>query len=89
MSTYELIKHAIQTKQQITAVYKGYYREMCPHALGLKNGKQQALFYQFGGQSSKGSVDSTSSNNWRCLRLDELEEVKIREGKWFTAENHS
>ena len=42
MNTYELIKDAILNKKQITAVYDGYYREMCPHALGTKNGKQQA-----------------------------------------------
>ncbi|WP_313625699.1 hypothetical protein [Kosakonia sp.] len=89
MNTYELIKQAILKKQQITAVYKGYYREMCPHALGTKNGKQQALFYQFGGESSKGRVDSTSTDNWRCLRLVDLENVQIRDGQWYTAENHS
>ncbi|MBL5922788.1 hypothetical protein I7V28_17050 [Lelliottia amnigena] len=89
MNTYELIKDAILNKKQITAVYDGYFREMCPHALGTKNGKQQALFFQFGGESSKGKIDSTSPFNWRCLRLVDLEDVRIRDGEWYTADNHS
>ncbi|MGS1319406.1 hypothetical protein [Stenotrophomonas geniculata] len=48
MSTYAIVRQAILDKHQITAVYDGYYREMCPHAIGEKNGKEQALFYQFG-----------------------------------------
>ena len=56
MSTYELVKYAILNKKQIIAEYQGHYREMCPHAIGTKNGYQQALFYQFGGSSSKGIV---------------------------------
>ncbi|MNE02403.1 hypothetical protein D3C80_948770 [compost metagenome] len=89
MNNYELIKYAIQNKKQVTAVYAGHYREMCPHALGTKNGKQQALFFQFGGESSKGKIDSTSPFNWRCLRLVDLEDVQIRDGEWYTADNHS
>ncbi|WP_265669439.1 hypothetical protein [Klebsiella grimontii] len=89
MSTYELIKFAIQNKKQITAVYKGYYREMCPHAIGTKNGREQALFYQFGGNTSSGPVNPNSPNNWRCLRLADLEDVQARDGEWHTAHNHS
>lgn len=35
-NNYELIAKAIREKLQITAVYQGHYREMCPHALGKK-----------------------------------------------------
>lgn len=49
MSNYELIRNAILGKQQIFAVYDSHPRELCPHAIGTKNGRQQALFYQFGG----------------------------------------
>ena len=89
MSTYELIKFAIQNKKQITAVYKGYYREMCPHAIGTQHGREQALFYQFGGNTSSGPVNPNSPNNWRCLRLADLEDVQARDGEWHTAYNHS
>ena len=48
MSIYNFLKQAIISKQQVIATYNGYYREMCPHVLGTKNGKQHCLFYQFG-----------------------------------------
>lgn len=88
-NNYDLIAKAIQEKLQITAIYQGYYREMCPHALGSKNGRAQALFYQFGGEGSKGPVTPGSTNNWRCIPIDGLTQLTLRAGEWHTAENHS
>lgn len=90
MSTnYELIAKAIKEKLQVTAFYQGHYREMCPHALGTKNGKQQAIFYQFGGTSSKGPVTPGSTFNWRCIPIAGLTDLNIKPGVWHTAANHS
>lgn len=89
MSTYELIHEAIENKMQVTATYKGYYREMCPHVLGLKNGVMHCLFYQFGGDSSSRQIVPGSSQNWRCLDINALEDVSIHPGAWHTASNHS
>ncbi|KNH33898.1 hypothetical protein NAS92_22590 [Pantoea brenneri] len=86
---YQLIAQAIREKLQITAIYQGYYREMCPHALGSKNGRHQALFYQFGGDSSKGPVTPGAKSNWRCIPVDGLTDIKLKQGEWHTAENHS
>ncbi|MBS7815400.1 hypothetical protein J7560_08235 [Wohlfahrtiimonas chitiniclastica] len=86
---YELIAEAIKNKKQIIATYQGYKREMCPHALGTKNGKKQALFYQFGGASSKGSIVPGSKDNWRCIPIAGLSDVTIKDGEWYTAHNHS
>lgn len=88
-NTHDLIARAIREKKQITAIYQGYYREMCPHALGTRNGREQALFYQFGGQSSTGIVTPDSTFNWRCIPIEGLSEVNIRDGEWYTAKNHS
>lgn len=88
-NNYDLIAKAIKEKLQITAYYQGYYREMCPHALGSKNGRNQALFYQFGGDSSKGPVTPGSPFNWRCIPVDGLTDIILQLGKWHTAENHS
>lgn len=88
-NNYELIEKAIKEKLQITAVYQGYYREMCPHALGTKEGREQALFYQFGGEGSKGPVTPGSTNNWRCIPIEGLTEIKVHSGEWHTAGNHS
>lgn len=88
-NNYDLIAKAIKEKLQVTAYYQGFYREMCPHALGSKKGRKQALFYQFGGESSKGSVTPGSTFNWRCIPIDGLTEVTLQSGQWYTAENHS
>lgn len=88
MTNYEVIKSAIKNKQQITATYQGYYREMCPHTLGSKNGRKQCLFYQFGG-TSKSGLSTNPLQNWRCIPIDELENVSARDGHWHTAGNHS
>jgi hypothetical protein len=86
---YTLVKKAILEKKQITAIYKGYYRELCPHNLGTKNGRRQGLFYQFGGHSSSGTIIPGSLSNWRCILIDDLSDVKIQDGPWYTASNHS
>lgn len=87
-SIYQLIRSAILNKQQIVATYQGHVREMCPHVIGTKNGREQALFYQFGGTSSSGIV-AGSSANWRCIPIDGLSGVTAMDGEWRTADNHS
>jgi len=89
MSTYNDVRQAILDKNQVIAYYGGHYREMCPHAIGTKNGKEQALFYQFAGDTSKGAVLPNSKDNWRCMPISGLSNVSIRSGAWHTAENHS
>lgn len=89
MDTYDLIRQAIQRKQHVLATYDGHQREMCPHVLGSKGSRQQALFYQFAGASSSGLGPPESRDNWRCIELSKLTEVSVREGQWHTAPNHS
>ena len=89
MSAYDTIRQAIIHKQQITATYKGHVREMCPHVIGTKDGRQQALFYQFGGTSSSGPVTTTGPNNWRCIPISGLTDVSAHAGTWYTASDHS
>jgi hypothetical protein len=88
MNNYELIRNAILNKQQVFAIYETYSRELCPHAIGIKNGRQQALFYQFGGSGSKGPIVPGALSNWRCLPIEGLSNITVQAGKWHTAENH-
>ena len=87
--TSEIIRDAIWTKRQVVATYRGYRREMCPHVLGWKHGRQQALFYQFGGGSKSGLDPVGSPKNWRCIPIDALLIHEIRDGAWHTAPNQS
>lgn len=89
MSNYELIRNAILGKQQVFAIYDSHPRELCPHAIGTKNGRQQALFYQFGGSGSKGPVVPGALSNWRCIPVEGLSNITVRAGEWHTAQNHS
>jgi len=89
--SYQLVRQAIINKRCIRATYNGLIREMCPHVIGLnKRGEQQALFYQFGGESSSRPImPDGSKDNWRCVEIGKLLNVQIFDGPWHTAPNHS
>ncbi|PWF90153.1 hypothetical protein DD549_20330 [Shewanella algae] len=88
-NNYDLIRGAILNKQQVFADYDGHPREMCPHVIGTKNSREQALFYQFGGSSSSGPIVPNSPQNWRCMPVDRLDNIRIVNGEWHTGDNHS
>ena len=88
MSNYTIIKKAIQERKSITCYYNGYMRKMSPHVIGEKNGTEQALFYQYGGESSSGlSTDSTK--NWRCISVNKITDLSINSDGFQTSSNHS
>ena len=91
MTVYEIVRDAINSHKIITATYRGRVRVMCPHVLGTKRGREQALFYQFAGDSSSGLGPDGDPENWRCMFLDELSNVSSADatGEWHTAPNHS
>jgi len=84
-----MVRDAILNKLQIIAMYHGHVRELCPHLIGWKHGDPHALFYQFGGQSSRVLDAPGSPANWRCIRIRELTHVAVRKGPWYTATNYS
>lgn len=85
-NSYELIRTAIIERHQVLAVYQGRQREMCPHTLGHTKDREQGLFFQFGGESSKGLPDG---GEWRCMEIALLDEVEVIEGDWHTRDDHS
>jgi hypothetical protein len=88
---YQMIRQAIIDKDIVVATYHGHVREMCPHVIGTKRGRAQALFYQFSGSSTIALAPDGSPSNWRCVIVDELTEVSVRKstGEWHTASNYS
>lgn len=84
--TYSIIRQAIEDQKQVIATYGGRVREMCPHAIGTKDGREQAIFFQFAGESSKGLP---AGGEWRCLAIEGLSDVSVRDGAWQTDSNHS
>jgi hypothetical protein len=61
------------------ADYLGFTRLMCPHVIGLKQGKERALFFQFAGGSRSGLPPG---GEWRCLDLSGLSKISIYAGRW-------
>jgi hypothetical protein len=84
--TYSTIRQAIEDQKQVVATYRGLVREVCPHAIGTKGGREQAIVFQFAGESSQGLPDG---GEWRCLAIDGLSDVSVRSGEWHTGTNHS
>jgi hypothetical protein len=84
---YRRIREAILRRQQVLATYHGLPRSFCPHAIGFKQGVAHCLAYQFAGQSRSRVIVPHSPDNWRCVLVDALHDVRVREGPWYTAYN--
>jgi hypothetical protein len=80
---------AIQTKTPVACDYNGFYREMCPHVVGWKAGKLQVLSYQFAGQSSSGPIVPLSLDNWRCMEVEKIQNLKEITAEWQSYSPHS
>jgi hypothetical protein len=88
MTTYETIKKAIENRQSITCTYNGFLRKMTPHVIGIKSGKQHALFFQYGGHSKSG-LSKNLTDNWRCIEVGKITNLTINQDTFQTANNHS
>ena len=83
--TYQIFREAVLNKKQVACIYRGLPREVCPHTLGHTRGHEQALTFQFAGQSSSGLPPG---GEWRCMVLSEVTDAKIQDGAWYTANTH-
>ena len=86
-ATYKLIRSAMERKQQITCLYQGYTREICPHSIGLgKANEEKTLGFQFAGGSSKGLP---VGGQWRCMDVNGMFDVRARDGDWHSGGFHT
>jgi len=87
---YGIVRQSVEMRRPISAVYDRRTRLFCAHRLGRnREGQLRVLCYQFGGASRSGLKPPGSPDNWRCIALDKLSTVKLLEGAWRTAPNHS
>jgi hypothetical protein len=87
---YRLVWTAIASKRPMQARYHGRHRLFCPHRLGRnRQGQLRVLCYQYGCDSESGLEPPGSPENWRCVVLEKLNQVKLLEDAWQTAPNHS
>jgi hypothetical protein len=84
-ANYRLFRRAILEEKQITCVYKGHRRELCPHIIGHTGGEEKVLAFQFAGDSSTGLP---RGGEWRCLYLAEVRNARLRGGPWYAGSRH-
>jgi hypothetical protein len=88
LNAYATVRAAIEARNSISATYDGHYREMSPHAIGMKRGRRQAICYQFAGTTSSGKLGPQGSpDNWRCIAIGKLEDLRTIEGVWHTPDD--
>lgn len=83
---YNLFSQAMAGRKQVLCLYGGHLRELCPIILGHSHGQEKALTYQFGGKSQSGL---TRGGEWRCLWLNKVSNVQLRDGPWHAGNGHS
>jgi hypothetical protein len=82
-ATYSLFRNAILGERQVVCRYDGRLRELCPHIIGTnRRGEEVVLAWQFGGESS-GPLPQ-----WRCLKLANVSNARMRRGRWHEGGSH-
>jgi hypothetical protein len=84
-ATYQLFREAILDEKQIICSYDGYRRELCPLIIGLRNGEERVLAFQFAGRSSR---PLPPGGDWKCLTLSKVRDAVLRDGPWFEGGEH-
>lgn len=85
------LEAALRARLPVQVSYHGRVRLICPHALGWKAGRPLLLAYQTGGQTSTGALPADPRQRWRCMFVDEVDQVLAAEpaGPWGTADNYN
>ena len=84
--TYRLFARAMSDRKQIVCEYDGDRRELCPIILGHSKVEEKALTFQFDGESKTGLPPE---GEWKCLFLEKVSGVRLREGPWRAGARHS
>lgn len=83
---YDVFRQAMAGRKQVVCRYGGLRRELCPIILGHSQAQEKALTYQFGGESRSGLP---RGGEWRCLWLDKVSDVQLRDGLWRAGDTHT
>jgi hypothetical protein len=87
---WAVLEKALRQRRPVHVSYHGRRRLLCPHALGWKTGRPMLLGYQTGGQTSTGALPADPRQRWRCLFVDEMDQVVVDLATpWGTADNYN
>ena len=84
---YRRFWRAVRAHQQITCIYGGHDRVVCPIILGYSGDGQEAVFaFQIGGGSTK---KLPPAGDWRCFHLADVTDISLRSGEWQSGTRHT
>lgn len=76
---YGMLKRAVLNRAVIACVYKSFERELCLHAIGMKNGRAHVLAWQIGGKSWR---TMPKAGDWRAIPIAQMGNISVRQGEW-------
>jgi hypothetical protein len=91
-TAWALLEEALRARRPIQVSYHGRQRLICPHALGWSTqARPIVLGYQTGGETSTGILPADPRRRWRCMFVDEIDQVIAAEktSAWGTADNYN
>ncbi|HUG85247.1 MAG TPA: hypothetical protein VMM13_11820 [Euzebya sp.] len=90
-AAWAVLESALRARRPVHVAYHGRRRLICPHALGWNHGRPMVLGYQTGGQTSSGALPANPHKRWRCLFIDEVDQVLLADpsSPWRTADNYN
>lgn len=85
------LEAALRQRRPVLVGYHGRQRLVCPHALGWKNARPMLLAYQTGGHTTAGTLPADPNKRWRCLFVDEVDQVAPAgpDSAWGSADNYN
>lgn len=84
MSVDVVLRRAIELRHRVELSAGGQRREVCPFALGSKDGVRRVLTFQVEGGSRSGLA---AGGAWRCFTLDDIAWARTIEGGWRSGPN--
>ncbi|HTW97608.1 MAG TPA: hypothetical protein VMD59_02465 [Acidimicrobiales bacterium] len=90
-SIWALLRDALRARRPVEVSYHGRRRLICPHALGWHNERPMLLGYQTGGETSTGTLDADPRKRWRCMYVDEVDQIVTADpaSRWESADNYN
>ncbi len=84
MTVHEVLRLAITFKRCVRIRTAGFSRDICPHALGFKDGSPRVLVLQYDGASVSGLA---GGGQWRAFFVHDIAEATIIDGVWRSGPN--
>jgi hypothetical protein len=84
MSVHEVLREAIASRRCVRVRTAKFSRDICPHALGFKDGSPRVLAIQYGGTSVSGL---SGAGQWRAFFVHDITDAIPIEGEWRMGPN--